>query len=194
MGLADLVQAEETVSIKVSEYRELIENNTELDMLRQVSNGTAPEVYVRILRKGCETAFSDADREELRAYRETGITPDRFQVIDEEYRKLSKKNAGLKEEAARLTEEKAKLFDQVKALEQKCKGLEESSRNYYLGCGKKQGQIDTLGAQIAELRGAVQERNTQIEDLKKKLAEKEAYIDRILWGIANGVKVENDGE
>lgn len=194
MGLADLVQAEETVSIRVSEYRELIENNTELDMLRQVSNGTAPEVYVRILRKGAETAFSDADREELRAYRETGITPDRFQVIDEEYRKLSKKNAGLKEEAARLTEEKAKLFDQVKALEQKCKGLEESSRNYYLGCGKKQGQIDALGAQIAELRGAVQERDAQIEDLKKKLAEKEAYIHRLQWGMVHGIKVENDGE
>ena len=28
MGFADLVQAEETVSIKISEYRELIENNT----------------------------------------------------------------------------------------------------------------------------------------------------------------------
>lgn len=194
MGFADLVQAEETVSIKISECRELIENNTELDMLRQVSNGTAPEVYVRILRKGCETAFSEADREELRAYRETGITPDRFQVIDEEYRKLSEDNA-------RLTEEKAKLFDQVKALEQKCRGLEVSSRNNFLSCGKKQGQIDAMGAQIAELRGAVQEktatiqeRNTQIEDLKKKLAEKEAYIHRILWGIANGVKVENDGE
>ena len=194
MGFADLVQAEETVSIKISEYRELIENNTELDMLRQVSNGTAPEVYVRILRKGAETAFSEADREELRAYRETGITPDRFQVIDEEYRKLSKKNAGLKEEAARLTEENARLFDKIKTLEQKCKGLEESSRNYYLGCGKKQGQIDALGAQIAELRGAVQERNTQIEDLKKKLAEKEAYIHRLHWGMAHGVKVENDGE
>lgn len=208
MGFADLVQAEETVSIKISEYRELIENNTELDMLRTVSNGTAPEVYVRILRKGCETAFSEADREELKAYRETGITPDRFQVIDEEYRKLSKKSAGLAEEVVRLTEEKAKLFDQVKALEQKCKGLEESSRNFYLGCGKKQGQIDALGVQIAELRNAVQsktgeleraygylqEKNTEIEDLKKKLAEKEAYINRILWGIAHGVKVENDGE
>lgn len=243
MGFADLVQAEETVSIKISEYRELIENNTELDMLRQVSNGTAPEVCVRILRKGCETAFSEADREELRAYRETGITPDRFQVIDDEYQKLSKEKAWLKEEAARLTEEKAKLFDQVKTLEQKCKGLEESSRNYSLGCGKKQGQIDAMGAQIAELREAIQEktgtirdlrctiqeRDTQIADLKgsnrdlreelrSKLEEveglcstiqektaqidelestvksKQEYIDRLLWGMAHGVKVENDGE
>ena len=118
MGFADLVQAEETVSIKISEYRELIENNTELDMLRKVSNGTAPEVYVRILRKGAETAFSEADREELRAYRETGITPDRFQVIDEEYRKLSKDNA-------RLTEEKARLFDQVVLLEKTIEGLKK---------------------------------------------------------------------
>lgn len=132
MGLADLVQAKETVSIKISEYRELIENNTELDMLRAVSNGTAPEVYVRILRKGCETAFSDADREELTAYRETGITPDRFQVIDEEYRKLSKDNAGLIEGAARLKEEnkqlsgdKARLFDQVVLLEKTIEGLKK---------------------------------------------------------------------
>lgn len=132
MGLADLVQAEETVSIKISEYRELIENNTELDMLRQVSNGTAPEVYVRILRKGCETAFSEADREELKAYRETGITPDRFQVIDDEYRKLSKENAGLIEGAARLKEEnkqlsgdKARLFDQVVLLKKKIEGLKK---------------------------------------------------------------------
>lgn len=132
MGFADLVQAEETVSIKISEYRELIENNTELDMLRTVSNGTAPEVYVRILRKGCETAFSDADREELRAYRETGITPDRFQVIDEEYQKLSKENAGLIEGAARLKEEnkqlsgdKARLFDQVVLLEKTIEGLKK---------------------------------------------------------------------
>lgn len=207
MGFADLVQAEETVSIKISEYRKLIENNTELDMLRQVSNGTAPEVYVRILRKGAETAFSEADREELKAYRETGITPDRFQVIDEEYRKLSKKNAGLKEEAARLTEENARLFDKIKTLEQKCKGLEESSRNYYLGCGKKQGQIDALGTQIAELRGAVQEKtaqidelestiqekNTQIENLKNKLAERDLHIDGLL-SMMQGSEAENDGE
>ena len=125
MGFADLVRAEETVSIKISEYRELIENNTELDMLRQVSNGTAPEVYVRILRKGAETAFSEADREELKAYRETGITPDRFQVIDEEYRKLSKDNAGLKEENRRLSEDKARLFDQVVLLEKKIDGLKK---------------------------------------------------------------------
>lgn len=125
MGFADLVQAEETVSIKISEYRKLIENNTELDMLRQVSNGTAPEVYVRILRKGCETALSEADREELRAYRETGITSDRFQVIDEEYRKLSKDNAGLKEENRRLSEDKARLFDQVVLLEKKIEGLKK---------------------------------------------------------------------
>ena len=125
MGFADFVQAEETVSIKISEYRKLIENNTELDMLRQVSNGTAPEVYVRILRKGCETALSEADREELRAYRETGITPDRFQVIDEEYRKLSKDNAGLKEENRRLSEDKARLFDQVVLLEKKIDGLKK---------------------------------------------------------------------
>ena len=132
MGFADLVQAEETVSIKISEYRELIENNTELDMLRQVSNGTAPEVYVRILRKGCETAFSDADREELKAYRETGITPERFQVIDEEYRKLSNENAGLiegasrlKEENRRLSEDKARLFDQVVLLEKTMEGLKK---------------------------------------------------------------------
>ena len=132
MGFADLVQAEETVSIKISEYRELIENNTELDMLRTVSNGTAPEVYVRILRKGCETAFSDADREELKAYRETGITPERFQVIDEEYRKLSNENAGLiegasrlKEENRRLSEDKARLFDQVVLLEKTMEGLKK---------------------------------------------------------------------
>ena len=179
MGLADLVQAEETVSIKVSEYRELIENNTELDMLRTVSNGTAPEVYVRILRKGCETVFSEADREELRAYRETGITPDRFQVIDEEYQKLSKKNAGLKEEAARLTEENARIFDKIKTLEQKCKGLEESSRNYYLGCGKKQGQIDAMSAQIAELRGAVQEKTAQIDELESSVKSKQEYIEAL---------------
>ena len=187
MGFADLVQAEETVSIKISEYRELIENNTELDMLRQVSNGTAPEVYVRILRKGCETAFSDADREELEAYRETGITPDRFQVIDEEYRKLSEDNA-------RLTEEKAKLFDQVKTLEQKCKGLEESGVKLSKYGVRKDIQLADRNGVISNLQAEVQERNTQIEDLKKKLAEKEAYIDRLLWGIANGVKVENDGE
>ena len=132
MGFADLVQAEETVSIKISEYRELIENNTELDMLRTVSNGTAPEVYVRILRKGCETAFSDADREELKAYRETGITPERFQVIDEEYRKLSNENAGLiegasrlKEKNRRLSEDKARLFDQVVLLEKTMEGLKK---------------------------------------------------------------------
>ena len=126
------MQAEETVSIKISEYRKLIENNTELDMLRKVSNGTAPEVYVRILRKGCETAFSEADREELKAYRETGITPDRFQVIDDEYRKLSKENAGLIEGAARLKEEnkqlsgdKARLFDQVVLLEKTIEGLKK---------------------------------------------------------------------
>lgn len=193
MGFADLVRPEETVSIKVSEYRELIENNTELDMLRAVSDGTAPEVYVRILRKGCETAFSEADREELNAYRETGITPDRFQVIDEEYRKLSKENAGLKEEAARLTEENARLFDKIKTLEQKCRGLEESSHNYYLGCGKKQGQIDAMSTQIAELRGAVQERNTQIEDLKKKLVERDEHIDTLL-SMMQGSEAEGDGE
>lgn len=144
MGLEDLVRAEETVSIKVSEYRKLIENNTELDMLRQVSNGTAPEVYVRILRKGCETAFSDADREELRAYRETGITPDRFQVIDEEYRKLSKENAGLIEGAARLKEEnkqlsgdKARFFDQVVLLEKTIEGLKKD-------LVERDAHIDTL--------------------------------------------------
>lgn len=144
MGFADLVQAEETVSIKISEYRELIENNAELDMLRAVSNGTAPEVYVRILRKGCETAFSNADWEELKAYRETGITPDRFQVIDEEYRKLSKENAGLIEGAARLKEEnkqlsgdKARLFDQVVLLEKTIEGLKKD-------LVERDAHIDTL--------------------------------------------------
>ena len=162
MGFADLVQAEETVSIKISEYRELIENNTELDMLRQVSNGTAPEVYVRILRKGCETAFSDADREELKAYRETGITPDRFQVIDEEYRKLSKENAGLIEGAARLKEEnkqlsgdKARLFDQVVLLEKTIGGLKKD--------------LVERDARIDELESSVKSKQEYIEALEARI-------------------------
>ncbi len=162
MGFADLVQAEETVSIKISEYRELIENNTELDMLRQVSNGTAPEVYVRILRKGAETAFNEADREELKAYRETGITPDRFQVIDEEYRKLSKENAGLIEGAARLKEEnkqlsedKARLFDQVVLLEKTIKGLKKD--------------LVERDAQIDELESSVKSKQEYIEALEARI-------------------------
>ena len=200
MGLADLVQAEETVSIKISEYRSLIEANTEMELLRHVSDGTAPEVYVRILRKGCDTAVIDADREELEAYRATGITPDRFQVIDEEYRKLSKDNA-------RLTEEKAQLFDQVKKLEQKCEGLEELNHNYRLDCGRKQGLINGMGDKIAELHDSVQsktgeleraysylhEKDAEIEDLKKKLVERDAHIDELL-NMMQGSEAEDDGE
>ena len=205
MGLADLVQAEETVSIKISEYRKLIENNTELDMLRQVSNGTAPEVYVRILRKGAEAALSDADREELEAYRATGITPDRFHVIDEEYRKLSKDNA-------RLTEEKAQLFDQVKTLEQKCEGLEEPNHNYRLDCERNQGLINSMGDQIADLKGSnsdlreqlrskfeeveelcstIQEKTAQIDELESAVKSKQEYIEALEARVRRGM---NRGE
>ena len=55
-----------------------------------------------------------------------------FQVIDDEYRKLSKENAGLIEGAARLKEEnkqlsgdKARLFDQVVLLEKTIEGLKK---------------------------------------------------------------------
>ena len=192
MGLADMLKEEATLEITTSEYRELIEAKTMADIMKRAREKRVPESYVSMMLD--DSVVDVNEYKELEAYRATGITPDRFKVIDEEYRKLSRKSAGLADEVVRLTEEKAKLFDQVKELEKRCRGLEESSDNYRLGCGKKQGQIDAMGAQIAELREAIQERNTQIEDLKKKLAEKEAYIDRILWGIANGVKVENDGE
>ena len=172
MGLADLVQAEKTVSIKVSEYRELIENNTELDMLRQVSNGTAPEVYVRILRKGRETAFSEADREELKAYRDTGITPDRFQVIDEEYRKLSKDNA-------RLTEEKARLFDKIKTLEQKCKELDESGVKLTKYNISKDTQIADLKGSNRDLREELRSKLEEVEGLCSTIQEKTAQIDEL---------------
>ena len=194
MGLMDLVQAEETVSIKVSEYRELIENNTELELFRKLYGGTASERLLRMLRAAYEcAALTQDERDELEAYRASGITPDRFKVIDDEYQKLSKDNA-------RLTDEKAWLFDQVKALEQKCKELDESNQIYHSTPSEQNTKIEELMARVNGLRSSIrylravmQSKTAEIEDLKKKLVERDAHIDELL-SMMQGSEAEGDGE
>ena len=115
MGLADLVKPEETVTVMISEYRDLVKAKTTLELTRKLmkSGGTCEQVKLLLNNSGMETS----DVQELEAYRASGITPDRMQIIDEEYQKLSKKNAEAKDTIASLTQRNAQLFDQIKELE-----------------------------------------------------------------------------
>ena len=185
MGLADMLKEEATLEITTSEYRELIEAKTMADIMKRAREKRVPESYVSMMLD--DSVVDVNEYKELEAYRATGITPDRFKVIDEEYRKLSRKSAGLADEVVRLTEEKAKLFDQVKELEKRCKGLEESSGNYRLGCGKKDSQIAQLTDRIHGLQTALQLKAGEVEELERSVKSKQEYIE-VLEGRIRGLQ------
>lgn len=125
MGLADLVKPEETVTVMISEYRDLVKAKTTLKLARKLikSGGAYEQVKVLLDNSGMEIS----DVQELEAYRASGITPDRMQIIDEEYQKLSKKNAEAEGLIGGLTQRNAQLFDQVKELEGRYNNLLEST-------------------------------------------------------------------
>lgn len=125
MGLADLVRPEETVAVTISEYRELVKAKTTLKLARKlIKSGSAYE-QVKMLLDNSGMEISDV--QELEKYRASGITPDRMQIIDEEYQKLSKKNAEAEGTIDSLTQRNAQLFDQVKTLEERYNSLLEST-------------------------------------------------------------------
>lgn len=158
MGLADLVRPEETVAVTISEYRELVKAKTTLKLARKLikSGGAYEQVKVLLDNSGMEIS----DVQELEAYRASGITPDRMQIIDEEYQKLSKKNAEAEGTIDSLTQRNAQLFDQVKALEQKYANLLSTTT-----------VVDTAA----------------IEDLKKRIAERDTRIAELLTVVQDGV-------
>lgn len=158
MGLADLVRPEETVAVTISEYRELVKAKTTLKLARKlIKSGSAYE-QVKVLLDNSGMEISDV--QELEKYRASGITPDRMQIIDEEYQKLSKKNAEAEGLIGGLTQRNAQLFDQVKTL--------------------KQNYADLLSTTtVAD--------TAVIEDLKKRIAERDTRIAELLTVVQDGV-------
>ena len=80
MGLMGAFESK--IEITTKEYKDLLADHVKLEGMRFLLCGS----------------FTEKDAQELKAYRATGITPDRFRVIDEEYNALSKRVNELKKE------------------------------------------------------------------------------------------------
>ena len=164
MGLEDLVRAEETVTIKVSEYKALIRDAHTTTVIRLALERGVPCSYIQLVLTGemepDPAGEINAALLELEAYRATGITPDRFEVIDEEYRKLSRDKSDLlkKNEELQATCRTLKSYLDAKSADLRDKEKE-------LGLSQQQGAV--WKAQLDAEKGIAENRIKEIDILRQ---------------------------
>lgn len=106
MGLMDAINPENTVEVKFSDYRTLLENTIHGKLLMNAIKCRIPEQYIREMLTG--------KSDELQQYKDTGLSPE--EVTDT-----------VKE----LVEERIKVAEmsgQIKTLEDKIKALEDEKQ------------------------------------------------------------------
>ena len=95
MGLADAFAKEETIAVRVSEYCRMVRDDERARIIQNAIEANLPRELIAML--------AARESPELKAYKETGLTPDKIREMDELYLEKCKEL----NEARRQLEEKA---------------------------------------------------------------------------------------
>ena len=179
MGIEDLFKAEETVVVRLGYYTTLVRNMETLDTIREAMEKGVPLRYIQTLLTGKAPDY-DCDLAELEAYRATGITPNRFKVIDEEYQ-----NAELK---ANLDVKRSVVLDKDAQIRQ----LQSDNEALKLTCQAHIANIDTKRKQYEDMKKKADLLSEACEGYKKKLADLKATNEELHGKLAQaqeGIKI-----
>lgn len=95
MGMMDAFNPEDRVQIKISDLYRLMKEGTKAEFILNAVNCEVPYSHIREMVSG--------KNDELAAYKDTGLTPDKIKDIDTEYQKICKELADLRKQNEELT-------------------------------------------------------------------------------------------
>ena len=108
MGLVDSLGAEDRVPVKYSDFERLMRGAEQLKLIKGALNSGLSGKTVLDMMEGLSP--------ELKAYRDTGLTPEQIREIDASYTELAREKAELKAKLEELDKERAELEETVAEL------------------------------------------------------------------------------
>lgn len=82
MGIADVFNAEDRVSVKFSDFYSLMKEAAKAEIMLNGVKHSIPHAHIEVMMTG---RLPDSEAKELKAYRELGLSPEDVKTIDKLY-------------------------------------------------------------------------------------------------------------